>query len=57
MIRDPESFKTLLADVRRFTRERCVPLEEQIDASDEIPAALVAEMQQLGLFGHSIPSQ
>ena len=57
MIRDPKSFQTLLADVRRFTRERCMPLEEQIDASDEMPPVLVTEMQQLGLFGHSIPAQ
>lgn len=55
MIRNPEAFATLLADVRHFVRSECLPLEEQIDAHDLIPEPLVQRMREIGLFGHSIP--
>ena len=57
MIRDPQSFATLLAEVRQFIRNECMPLEQQIDQSDEIPEPLVERMRALGLFGHSIPRE
>jgi acyl-CoA dehydrogenase len=55
MIRHPEKFQQLLAQVRDFVRTECIPLETQVDQSDEIPEALVQRMRDLGLFGHSIP--
>jgi acyl-CoA dehydrogenase len=55
MIRDQQKFDALLAEVRAFVRDECLPLEEEIDRSDEIPEPLVQRMRQLGLFGHSIP--
>lgn len=55
MIRNPEKFSTLLAEVRQFVRAECLPLEEEVDRSDEIPEALVQRMREIGLFGHSIP--
>ncbi len=55
MIRDPERFDRLLAQVRDFVRDECIPLEAQIDRDGEIPPALVERMRALGLFGHSIP--
>ena len=55
MIRNPQSFDTLLTQVRRFVRTECMPLEAAIDQSDEIPEALVQRIRELGLFGHSIP--
>ncbi len=55
MIRDPVKFDALLADVRRFVRSECLPLEEEVDRSDVIPEALVQRMREMGLFGHSIP--
>lgn len=55
MIRDRESFAALLATVRRFVQEGCLPLEGQVDAGDEIPEPVVERMRALGLFGHSIP--
>ena len=55
MIREPQRFETLLAEVRRFVRTECMPLEQQIDRSDEIPEPLVQRMRDIGLFGHSIP--
>ena len=55
MIRTPQSFEKLLADVRHFVRTECMPFEEQVDRTDEIPEALVERMRAMGLFGHSIP--
>lgn len=55
MIRNPEHFSRLLADVRRFVREECMPLEAEVDRSDQIPEPLVQRMREIGLFGHSIP--
>lgn len=55
MIRDPEGFSTLLAEVRRFVRDECMPAEEAVDRDDRIPEPLVERMRALGLFGHSIP--
>ncbi|MEJ8814584.1 acyl-CoA dehydrogenase family protein [Variovorax ureilyticus] len=55
MIRDPQKFEALLSEVRGFVRDECLPLEEEIDRTDEIPEPLVQRMRQLGLFGHSIP--
>jgi len=55
MIRNPEGFARLLAEVRQFVRTECMPLEAQVDQTDEIPPAIVERMRSLGLFGHSIP--
>ena len=55
MIRNPEKFTALLADVRQFIREECLPMEADVDRNDEIPASVVQGMRELGLFGHSIP--
>ena len=55
MIRDPETLEALLDSVRRFVRERLVPAEDEVADSDEIPAAIVQEMRELGLFGLTIP--
>ena len=55
MIRNPPQFNALLAHVRQFVRAECMPLEQEVDRSDEIPEALVQRMREMGLFGHSIP--
>jgi acyl-CoA dehydrogenase len=54
---DPEAFDLLLSTVRRFVAERLRPLEEQVDREDEVPAEIVAEMREMGLFGLSIPEE
>jgi acyl-CoA dehydrogenase len=54
---DPESFDLLLSTVRRFVRERLRPLEDRVDREDEVPAEIVAEMREMGLFGLSIPEE
>lgn len=55
MIRDPKTFEALLDSVRRFVRERLVPAEQQVAETDEIPADIVQEMREMGLFGLTIP--
>jgi acyl-CoA dehydrogenase len=55
MALDPDVFDHLLSTIRRFVAERLVPLEEQVDAEDRVPDAIVEEMKELGLFGLSIP--
>ncbi len=47
----------LLEAVRRFVRERLVPLEEQVAENDRIPDETIAEMRELGLFGLTIPEE
>ena len=55
MIRDPETLNALLDSVSRFVRERLVPAEEVVAKTDEIPAEIVQEMREMGLFGMTIP--
>ncbi len=38
-------------------RERLIPNEANVAETDEIPAAIVAEMKAIGLFGLSIPEE
>ena len=55
MIRDPAAFEALLQETRAFVRERLIPREPEVEASDAVPDDLVAEMARFGLFGWSIP--
>jgi acyl-CoA dehydrogenase len=52
---DDDTLAELLDTVRRFVRDKLVPLEEQVDRDDLVPDTIVAEMRDLGLFGLSIP--
>jgi acyl-CoA dehydrogenase len=54
---DNESFELLLASVQRFVRERLVPAEHAVEEHDEVPAEIVADMKEMGLFGLSIPEE
>src|SRR5947209_1228374 len=54
---DPETFDALIATVRRFVTERLRPLEAQVAETDEVPAEIVREMREMGLFGLSIPEE
>ncbi|CAG9176572.1 Acryloyl-CoA reductase (NADH) [Cupriavidus laharis] len=55
MIKDPARLQALLATIRQFVIETCIPQEALIDRDDCIPEPLVDAMRRLGLFGHSIP--
>ncbi|MGD9944145.1 MAG: acyl-CoA dehydrogenase family protein [Burkholderiaceae bacterium] len=54
---DQESFELLLASIQRFVRDRLVPAEDLVEEQDEVPAGIVDDMKQLGLFGLSIPEE
>lgn len=57
MIRDQETLNQLLDTISRFVRERLVPAEERVAEEDAIPADILQEMKDLGLFGLSIPEE
>lgn len=41
--------------VRRFVRERLLPIENQVIELGRIPEAIILEMRQLSLYGLSFP--
>lgn len=57
MALDPETFDALISTIRRFVAERLRPLEEKVAEADEVPAEIVREMREMGLFGLSIPEE
>jgi acyl-CoA dehydrogenase len=52
---DTETLQELKETVRRFARERLVPLEASVAENDEVPTEIIEEMKRMGLFGLSIP--
>jgi acyl-CoA dehydrogenase len=54
---DNESFELLIASVQRFVRERLMPAEDAVEEHDEVPADIVEDMKEMGLFGLSIPEE
>ncbi len=57
MALDPETFDALIDTVRRFVAERLRPLEAAVEEADAIPADVVKEMRDMGLFGLSIAEE
>ena len=57
MALDRETLDQLIATVRRFVRERLVPLEARVAEDDEVPPGIIDEMRGLGLFGLTIPEE
>ncbi len=57
MALDQTTLDALLDTVRKFVRERLVPLEAQVAREDRIPERIIAEMRELGLFGMTIPEE
>jgi len=57
MALDQETFRQLLDTVSRFVEERLIPLESEVGDNDEMPASIVGEMKDMGLFGLSIPEE
>jgi acyl-CoA dehydrogenase len=55
MALDPETRAQLIDTVRRFVREKCVPIEAKVGDEDRVPDTIIQEMRELGLFGISIP--
>lgn len=57
MALDDESFGLLQQSVQRFIQERLVPAENILEDEDDVPADIVADMKEMGLFGLSIPEE
>jgi acyl-CoA dehydrogenase len=50
-------FDQLLDLVRGFIRREVVPAEAGIDESDEIPARLIEQAKEMGLYGYALPAE
>lgn len=55
MIRDQETLDQILSTLRKFVRERLIPNEAVLAETDQVPADILQEMKELGLFGLAIP--
>jgi acyl-CoA dehydrogenase len=54
---DNADLEDVIATVRDFLRDRVIPHEAEIDATDEMPAGVREAAAQMGLFGFTIPEQ
>ncbi|HEY6294876.1 MAG TPA: acyl-CoA dehydrogenase family protein, partial [Streptosporangiaceae bacterium] len=50
-------FDQLLDVLRDFVRHEVMPAEAGIDESDEIPARLIAQAKEMGLYGYALPTE
>lgn len=57
MALDSETLAQFLKALDRFVKERLIPNEALVADEDAIPAALVQEIREMGLFGMSIPEE
>jgi len=57
MIRDKENLDSLIYMIRKFVEGVFIPNEDLVAKTDEIPAVIVEQMKELGLFGLTIPEQ
>ncbi|MCB4796668.1 acyl-CoA dehydrogenase family protein [Pseudomonas sp. NP21570] len=55
MIRDPETLQILLDSIRQFVNEALIPRENEVAETDSMPADIVEQMKEMGLFGLTIP--
>ncbi|MGH3255982.1 MAG: acyl-CoA dehydrogenase family protein [Streptosporangiaceae bacterium] len=50
-------FDQLLDVLRDFVRHEVMPAEAWIDDTDEIPASLIAQAKEMGLYGYALPTE
>ncbi len=50
-------FDQLIEVLRDFIRGEVMPAEAGIDESDEIPARLIAQAKEMGLYGYALPTE
>jgi acyl-CoA dehydrogenase len=50
-------FNELIELLRDFIRREVMPAEAGIDENDEIPARLIAQAKEMGLYGYALPSE
>jgi butyryl-CoA dehydrogenase len=56
-VTDPEVADEIVATVRRFVEREVMPVASDLEHADEYPEALARQMQELGLFGATIPEE
>jgi acyl-CoA dehydrogenase len=54
---DAETMGHFRDTIRRFVRERLVPIEDEVAETNRIPEEIIAEMRALGLFGLTVPRE
>jgi acyl-CoA dehydrogenase len=50
-------FDELLSLLRGFVRHEVLPAEAGIDETDEIPARLISQAKEMGLYGYALPTE
>ncbi|NVZ83647.1 acyl-CoA dehydrogenase family protein [Pseudomonas yamanorum] len=55
MIRDPETLHLLLETLQQFVNEALIPRENELAEIDDVPADIVSQFRELGLFGLTLP--
>jgi len=54
---DSETFQMLRDTVRRFVDDRLIPNEDRVETEDAVPAEIIQEMRDLGLFALTVPEE
>lgn len=54
---DTDTYELLRSTVRRFVDERLIPAEDQVEREDAVPAEIVADMRDMGLFALTVPEE
>lgn len=57
MIRDAETLQILLDSISAFVSGELIPRETEVEETDSIPADIVDQMREMGLFGLTIPEE
>ena len=57
MALDAETLAQFTDTIRRYVRERLIPMEQEVEEADAIPDEIAQEMREMGLFGLSIPEE
>jgi len=55
MIRDAQTLHILVDAIAQFVDEALIPRENEVAETDEIPADIISQFQDMGLFGLTIP--
>ncbi|KZY47580.1 acyl-CoA dehydrogenase [Roseovarius sp. HI0049] len=54
---DADTLEQFRRTVERFTRERLVPIEEEVAENDLVPEEILQDMRKMGLFGLTVPEE
>jgi acyl-CoA dehydrogenase len=54
---DEETFEQFAEQLERYVRERLIPAEAEVIEDDAVPADIIDEMREMGLFGLTVPEE